>query len=202
MVRTLALGFLVLLVGCAKSDGTDATDASQPSEPPVSSGASAQTGDASADAGDRDVELPAIRLKAPESWVKNTPRNQLVAAEFGLPRAEGDDKDGRLTISLARGGVEANINRWRGQFETDLARQSQEDLQVVGTTITVVDFSGTYNDQQGPFAPGEKREDYRMIGAIIPVDGQLHFIKAYGPEQTLAKHADSIREFLQTLEVK
>ena len=201
MARILALSFLVLFVGCAKSDSTDTTNPSQRSEPAVSD-ASAQTGDASADAGDRDVELPAIRLKAPESWVKNRPRNQFVAAEFGLPRAEGDDDDGRLTISLARGGVEANINRWRGQFETGLARQSQEDLQVVGTTITVVDFSGTYNDQQGPFAPGEKREGYRMIGAIIPVDGQLHFIKAYGPEQTLAKHADSIREFLQTLEVK
>lgn len=201
MARFLAVGFLVLLVGCAEPGDPDATNSSQPSEPAISN-APEQTSDPSADASDRDVELATIRLKAPESWVKNQPRSQFVAAEFGLPRAEGDADDGRLTISVAGGGVEANIERWRGQFGDDLARQSQEDLQVVGATITVVDFSGTFNDQQGPFAPGEKREGYRMIGAIIPIDGQLHFIKAYGPEQTLAKHADSIREFLQTLEMK
>ena len=207
MARTMALGMLVLLAGCedayrpaerdvSQSSGPEVTEPGDPSAP---SEPSEPTSDLS---GGAVVELAAIRLKAPESWTRNQPRSQFVQAEFGLPAAEQAAGDGRLTISVAGGSVEANIERWRGQFGSDLARQSQEDLEVAGTTITVVDFSGTFNDQAGPFAPAVKRDGYRMIAAIVPIAGQLHFVKATGPEPTLAQHAESIRSFLQTLEVK
>jgi hypothetical protein len=202
MTRMTAIGILAFLTGCA--------DSYQPVEPetlpppgPAVTGAPQATGDSSTPSSGAGVELAAIRLKAPESWTRNQPRSQFVEAEFALPSAEGDTSDGRLTISVAGGSVDANLERWRGQFGDGLIRDSQEALEVAGTTITVVDFSGTFNDQAGPFAPGVKREGYRMIGAIIPGSGQqLHFVKATGPEQTLAKHAESIREFLMTLEVK
>ena len=38
-------------------------------------------------------------------------------------------------------------------------------------------------------APASKQAGYRMLGAIIPVDGELHFIKATGPQVTIAAHA-------------
>ena len=48
-------------------------------------------------------------------------------------------------------------------------------------------------------APGEQREGYRMIGAIIPVGTQLHFVKAYGPKATMANHADEFRTYVEAL---
>jgi hypothetical protein len=41
-----------------------------------------------------------------------------------------------------------------------------------------------------------------MLAAVIPVDGQLHFIKATGPEKTIASHADAIHQFIRSATLK
>jgi hypothetical protein len=38
-----------------------------------------------------------------------------------------------------------------------------------------------------------------MLGAIFEVDGRMHFVKAYGPAQTMSAHADEFRSFLRSL---
>ena len=53
-----------------------------------------------------------------------------------------------------------------------------------GLEITLVDISGDFQDQRGPFAPATTQPGSRMLGAIIPVEGELYFIKAVGPEKT------------------
>lgn len=146
------------------------------------------------------VELDAITLTAPAGWQRTFPSSTFVAAEFTLPRAEGDDTDGRLTISTAGGTVEANIDRWKGQFDPQAKLAPQEEIGVAGMKLTVVDLSGDFSDQRGPFAPAVERPGYRMIAAIIPVEGQLHFIKATGPEKTISSHAGKIREFIRTVQ--
>ena len=164
-------------------------------KPGAGESAEGQTGDG------REVQAGAVRLTAPADWVRGTPRSNFVAAEFQLPRAEGDEQDGRLTLSVAGGSVDANLDRWRGQFGGKPERDSRDDVSIAGVTVTVVDYSGTYNDSMGPFAPGEQRPGYRMIGAVVPVGSQLHFIKAYGPEKTMEQHAAAFQAFLQTLRV-
>jgi hypothetical protein len=98
--------------------------------------------------------------------------------------------------------VEANLERWQGQFDAQTDQPPPVELEVAGLTVTMVDLSGNFNDQRGPFAPAEPRADYRMIAAVVPVDGQLHFIKAAGPEKTMAAHADQILEFIRTVRRK
>ena len=148
------------------------------------------------------LELDAITLTAPAGWQQMPPSSSFVAAEFALPRAEGDDADGRLTISTAGGTVEANIDRWKGQFGAQVKQAPQEEIDVAGLKVTLVDLSGNFNDQRGPFAPAVERPGYRMIAAIVPVEGQLHFIKATGPEKTLASHAGKIHEFIRSVQRK
>ncbi len=145
------------------------------------------------------IELQAITLTAPAGWRQVAPSSSFVAAEFALPRAAGDDADGRLTISTAGGTVEANIDRWKGQFGPQTLQASQEEIDVAGMKVTVVDFLGDFSDQRGPFEPAVERPAYRMIAAIVPGDGQLHFIKATGPEKTIAAHADKIHEFIRSV---
>jgi hypothetical protein len=144
------------------------------------------------------VELGAIQLTAPAAWTRKPPGSSFVAAEFSLPRADGDDADGRLTVSTAGGSLEANIDRWKGQFQPQPKSISQEDIDVAGLKATIVDLSGDFNDQRGPFAPGELRPGYRMIAAVIPAGGQLQFIKATGPQKTMASHADAIHQFIRS----
>ena len=148
------------------------------------------------------VELGAITMQAPAGWERIQPSSSFVAAEFTLPRAEGDDADGRLTVSTAGGTVEANIDRWKGQFSSQAEQKPAEEIDVAGMKLTVVDLSGDFNDQRGPFTPAVQRPGYRMIAAIVPADGQLHFIKATGPEKTIASHADEINEFIRSVQPK
>ena len=111
-------------------------------------------------------------------------------------------EDGRLTVTTAGGSVEDNVSRWRGQFSQQLDKESQEQLKVQDVEVTLVDFTGTYNDQRGNFSQLAESPNYRMLGAIFSVDGGLHFIKLYGPEKTIAARADEFRGFVQSLQLE
>ena len=147
------------------------------------------------------VEVGGILMTSPSEWESKPHGSSLIAAEFSLPRAEGDDTDARLTISTAGGTVEANIERWKGQFDPQPQTASQEEIDVAEMEVAIVDFTGDFNDQRGPFAPAVKRPGYRMIAAVIPAKGQLHFIKATGPKNTIAMHADAIHKFIRSVKV-
>lgn len=147
-----------------------------------------------------EVDAGRIRLTAPSSWQRRQPRSQFTLAEFALPKAEGDEQDGRLTVSMAGGSVAQNLQRWRGQFAGQQKADAVKQLDIAGLNVSVVDLSGTFNDQAGPFAPAVERQGYRMLGAIVPVDDQLHFIKAYGPAKTMAQHEEAFDAFLKTLQ--
>lgn len=217
----LGFGLLAMLVlaGChgsyepAQRDGSpaDAAATVAPEEPAPEEGAPAPDPHqglpgfapaAEATALGPEVDVGAIRLKAPEGWTRKQPRSTFVAAEFALPKAEGDEADGRLTVSLAGGSVSDNVKRWRDQFGGKPEKDQQQEQEIAGLKVTVVDFAGTYSDQPGPFAPAVERPGYRMLAAIVPVGEQLHFIKSYGPQKTMGDHEDAFHAFLQSLQKK
>jgi hypothetical protein len=203
---------LVLISGCSQTSPpraatSDAGTSERPQSganegsPPLNGEAATSLNGSPSDSVDR-VEVGGITLAAPANWESTSPGSPIIAAEFVLPRSEGDDADGRLTISTAGGSVEANIDRWKGQFDPQPQNASQEEIDVAGLKVTVVDYSGDFNDQRGPFAPPVKRNGYRMIAAIIPDNGQLHFIKATGPQKTIAASADAIHAFIRSARTK
>jgi hypothetical protein len=144
------------------------------------------------------VELDKITLVAPAGWNRRKPSSGFVLAEFYLPKAEGADKEGRLTVSTAGGEIEANIDRWRSQFGNKPENESRRTTKADGLEITLVDYSGEFTDQRGPFAPAMPSPGSRMLAAIIPVDGELFFVKAVGPEKTIAEHADRFMAFVES----
>jgi hypothetical protein len=156
----------------------------QTSEPPATTGP--------------EVHAGGIQLKAPDGWVRKAASSGFVEAEFMLPRAQGDEQDGRLTVSVAAGSIEQNISRWKGQFGGNPSKSKQDTFKVAGMDVTLVDFTGTFNDSRGPNAPAVERPNYRMIAAIIPAKERMIFIKATGPEKTLQQQADKITEFVKT----
>jgi len=198
----------LFMLGCrqetappAAMDRSQASDARRPmpdqARPADGTAANPSAADSSAGTAG-GIELDAITLTAPADWERKPASSSFVIAEFALPRVEGDEADGRLTVSTAGGSVEANIDRWKGQFEPQPEAASREDVDVAGLKVTIVDLSGNFNDQRGPFAPGERRTGYRMIAAVTPVEGQLHFIKATGPQKTITSHADAIHQFIRS----
>jgi hypothetical protein len=195
MRRTILSSALsgLLLFGCRQGSAPDTAPT------PSANGAAGPSSRNSSGDSAGPIELDTITLTPPAGWERKPPSSQFVVAELVLTRAAGDDADGRLTISTAGGSVEANIDRWKGQFDPQPKEMSQEEVEIAGLKVTIVDFAGEFNDQRGPFAPAALRRDYRMIAAVIPADGQLHFVKATGPKTTIAAHADEINQFIRSL---
>jgi hypothetical protein len=146
-----------------------------------------------------EVDLGPMRLVAPDGWVRKRPAIRLFLAEFSLARAEGDAADARLTVSQVGGSMQENVDRWRGQFGAKPEEESQRQAEIDGIQVTLVDFSGTYFDTRAMAAPAVERADYRMLGAILPIEGQLYFIKCYGPKKTMAEHAEEFDAFVRSL---
>lgn len=147
-----------------------------------------------------------LSLAAPANWKRVQPRSRIVETEFSVPPAAGDDRPGRLTVMGAGGTIEANIDRWFGQFSQPDGSATKDKaavkkLTVAGCTVTLVDVSGTYKDMPGgPFAGGRmtERPDYRMLAAIIETgDAGNYFLKLYGPAKTIGGSADGFRKMVE-----
>ena len=152
-----------------------------------------------------------LSFTAPKGWTKKQPRSRIIEVEFEIPAGEGDENAGRFTVMGAGGDVQANIDRWLGQFEQPGGGKSKdkakvEKLTIAGKTVHYVDLAGTYNDApSGPFAGGKtiKRENYRMLAAIVETkEAGNYFLKFYGPKATVAANEKPFYEMLDSLKVK
>jgi len=148
-----------------------------------------------------------FQLIAPETWTVKKPRSRIVGHEFAIPAAEGDESVGRLTIMGAGGSIQANVDRWIGQFEQPDGSRTKNDAKVAekeiaGQKVRFVDLSGTYQDRpRGPFGPAVPRKDYRMLGAIVQTKGKGNFfIKLYGPSKTIASAEEQFQGFVESLQ--
>ena len=148
-----------------------------------------------------------LSLDAPAGWKRVQPKSGIVETEFSIP-SEGDLPPGRMTVMGAGGSVQANVDRWYGQFAqpdggATKDKATTKTVKLAGCTVTLVDVSGTYKDMPGgPFAGGKtiERPDYRMLAAIVETpDAGSHFIKFYGPAATVAREADGFRKMVEGL---
>ena len=148
----------------------------------------------------------ALSLEAPAGWKRVQPKSNMIETEFSIPAAEGDAAPGRMTVMGAGGSVQANVDRWYGQFtqpdgSATKDKASTKKLNVSGSAVTLVDVSGTYKDMPGgPFAGGQAvdRPNYRMLAAIVEVpDRGSYFLKFYGPSATVSANADGFRKMVE-----
>lgn len=162
--------------------------------------------------GSKPVELVKVegaegRLSVPvvSSWTSKKPAITMIEHEYAAASSDKDSPDARLTMMMAGGSVDANVDRWLGQFSKGPDGQSpkvkRESLQVNGQTVELVDVEGTYQDRRGPAAPAVARDNYRMLGAIVSIKGGgLYFLKFYGPKATMAEHADGFRAMVEGIQ--
>lgn len=92
------------------------------------------------------------------------------------------------------GSVEANINRWIGQFEGTPEVQ-REEKNIDGTQVVFLTATGTYLD--GPPFGGAKtpRPNYQMLAAIVVGKDAPVFIKLTAPKA----EAEAIQESFKKL---
>jgi len=91
------------------------------------------------------------------------------------------------------GSVDANINRWIGQFEGE-PEVKREELTFGETKVVILTATGTYLD--GPPMGGNKtpRPDYQMLASIIVGQDAPVFIKLTGPKAATASIHESFKK--------
>ena len=166
----------------------------------------AHANDPAPDAAEFTVADGRFSLAAPADWQRVRPRSMIVETEFSVPPVGDDSQPGRLTVMGAGGSIEANIDRWCGQFSQPdgsktADKASTKKLRVAGCQVTLVDITGTYKDSPGgPFAGGRAidRPNYRMLAAIVETAAAgNYFLKLYGPAATVEKSADGFRSMIE-----
>lgn len=144
-------------------------------------------------------------LAAPEGWQRVQPKSRIVETEFAISSEEGL-QPGRMTVMGAGGSIEANIDRWFGQFgqpdgSATKDRAAIKKLTIAGCKVTLVDVSGTFRDMPGgPFAGGKtvERPSYRMLAAIVETPSQgNYFLKFYGPSVTVGAYVDGFQTMVE-----
>jgi hypothetical protein len=151
-----------------------------------------------------------LEFKAPATWAKKTPKVRIIEVEYEVPAAKGDELAGRMTVMGAGGTVEANIDRWIGQFDQPGGGDTKdkakiEKLKVSGQDVQWVDLAGTYKDNPAPFAGGKPvlRENYRMLAAIVQTkESGNYFLKFYGPKATVTENEKAFRDLVDSMSVK
>jgi hypothetical protein len=126
----------------------------------------------------------------PPGW-HALPPSQFLRAEFAITGANG----AKAEVNVAEmggegGGLTANANRWRRQLGLQpISEISTTPLDVPGATAQIVDFTGIDSKTGQPA---------RLVGAIVPQNGQTWFYKLMGDPQIVAQQKDAFINFIRS----
>lgn len=154
------------------------------------------------------VSVAGLVFQVPEVWIYEAPSSSMRVAQYRIPRMDGDNVDSEMAVFHFGGGggsVQANMDRWMGQFTAVDGGPVSDDAQISerdgnGVRITLADVSGTYNRSQGPMMTEvESHPGYRMIAAVVEGQGGPWFFKLTGPQNTVGRSQESFSSLLDSL---
>ncbi len=132
-----------------------------------------------------DFAVGGFTFERPAGWRWAPPTSPMRKAQLAAPGPGGTVAEVTFFCFGAGqgGGVQANIDRWFGQFE-NASHSTREEL--IGTTrVVFVEASGTFLSGM-PGGQATPKEGYALRGAILPhKDGDV-FVKMTGPAATVA----------------
>ena len=101
------------------------------------------------------------------------------------------------------GSLEANIERWKKQFNAPAGDSAKVDkLKVGDVDVTTVDVSGTY---RFTVRPGDEnvteKPNFRMVGVYFGSKMGRTYIKFVGPAKTMDKHMKDFNELAEEFQV-
>lgn len=144
--------------------------------------------------------------KVPPRWQTAANPSSMRIATYHVPRAPGDDADADVSVTQAGGTVEANVDRWIGQFGPEAKKNAKQTTRkIAGFDVTIVEVEGAYNGgmsgtgMSDPKAPVGKAA---LLGAIVATPGMPHFFKITGPSKTVLSARAELDALLASISSK
>ena len=151
-------------------------------------------------------EAGGIQWKAPSQW-KALPDRPMRAGTFSVPAAAGDGEPGEMAIfyfGQGQGGsVEANVQRWIGQFQNTTGQAKRSTQKIYGFSVTTIELGGTYLFSPSPMSTEKTpKPGYKMLGAIVEAPEGPVFFKFTAPGKTLAANESAFQTMLKSIAKK
>ncbi len=179
-MKVQAATLLVLAAACSKPpEPTTTTTTTTTTATATATATATTTATAAAAAGDVAWDVPA-------KWQTSPNASTMRKATYKVPKTTGDGDDPEVSVMQAGGGLDANIDRWAGQFggTKDVKRSK---LKVGAFDVTVVEIKGTFAGGGMPGAPAAGPKDHwALLGAIVEGVEPPYFFKMTGPEKSVA----------------
>ena len=155
-------------------------------------GCSKKHDEGSAALGSKTATVAGVQWSVPQRWGDGGQRPMRVAT-YAIPASQGDAEAAECAVSFfgaGQGGpVEMNIDRWVGQFENP-STPEKATKEVNGLKVSTVKIAGAYLTPGGPMMTSQgKKENYRLIGAIVEAPQGMVFFKLTGPSKTVESAA-------------
>ncbi len=138
--------------------------------------------------GQNTATVAGLKWGVPSRWLVEGQR-PMRAATYNIPASEGDSENAECAVFYfgndQGGTIDANIDRWVGQFEQASA-PDRGSKDVNGMKVTTVAISGSYLAPSGPMMmPTGKKDNYKLVGAIVEGPQGSVFYKLTGPKKTV-----------------
>ena len=148
-----------------------------------------------------------LRWTPPAGW-KSEGTAPMRAATYKLPPGPGDQEGAECVVYYfgegQGGSVQANIERWNGQFTGADGKPVKATIAkrtVHGLPVTTIDVTGAYSGMGGPMTTAKTvKAGYRLLGAIIENPGGNVFVKFTGPEKTIAANERNFQQMLDSFQ--
>ncbi len=132
-------------------------------------------------------EVAGVVWTVPDAWTAQPSRAMRVAT-YAIPAAPGATAGECAVYFFGRdqgGSVDANIDRWAGQFQ-GVPAPVRVTQPIAGLKVTAVEIRGTYLAAGGPATkPRERMPDAELLGAAVQGPSGPVFFKCVGPRETM-----------------
>jgi hypothetical protein len=134
---------------------------------------------------------PAMHMVAPEGWQEQPP-GQMQVAKFSVEKDGGKADVSVSVFPSDTGGTLGNVNRWRRQL-------GLEDVDENGLQECVTPLGGAHIDgAPGPLLVDLSKDTRRLLGAIVPREGQWWFYKMLGDASAVNAEHDTFVQFVKS----
>lgn len=143
-----------------------------------------------------------IRWTMPSRWISQ-PERPMRVATYSVPPAGKDSEAGECAVfffgSGQGGNVNDNLNRWISQFDKG-GTHELKDREVSGLKVKLIEIAGAYLAPSGPMMESQgKKENYRLLGAIISAPEGSVFFKFTGPAKTIEASSQEFDQLISSV---
>lgn len=156
---------------------------------------------------DSAIALSGMQMTPHRDWIAQDFQSAMRVAQYKL---ESDESEPASLIvyffgAASAGSIQANLDRWCGQFEQPDGRDSRDaatidTFETNGLEVVTLDVGGTYVAETTP-GSGERvnKPDSRLLAAVVTTDAGPYYIKLVGPAATIEQWRESYDALIASL---